>query len=75
MVSLRSTSNITRAVVQDKTKNTGKEMVRTGRTSDGGASGRDNTRANNSEKGRKSLKERHSGGYRRKDIMRCINEN
>ena len=36
-ISLKITSNTTRAVVQDKTKNTGKEMVRTGRTSDGGA--------------------------------------
>ena len=82
-VSLRSTGNITRAVVHDRfkkgrgtaTKNTGKEIVRTGRTSDDGGSGKDNTKANNSDKGRKSLKERHSGGYRRKDIMRWINEN
>ena len=87
-VSLRSTGYITKAVelsVHDRfkkgrgtaTKNTGKEIVRTGRTSDdkGGALGRDNTRANNSANERKSLKERHSGGYRRKDIMRWINDN
>ena len=41
----------------------------------GGALGRDNTRANNSANKRQSLKEKHSGGYRRKDILRWINYN
>ena len=51
--------------------------MRAGRTSDerGGALGRDNTRANNSSNKRQSLKEKHSGGYRRKDIIRWINDN
>ena len=84
-ISLRSTGNITRAVVHDRfkkgrgtaTKNTGKEIVRTGRTSNkrDGALGRDNTRANNSSNKRQSLKEKHSGGYRRKDILRWIHDN
>ena len=62
------TGKITRAVVQ-KNKNTGKEIVRTGRTLDerSGARGRDNNSLNK----RQSLK----GKYRRMDTMRWVNEN
>ena len=66
------TGKITRAVVQKKgnsNKNTGKELVRTGKNSDkrNGAWGRDNNSLNK----RQSLK----GKYRRRDIMRWVNEN
>ena len=72
-VSLRSTGNITKAVelsVHDRfkkgrgiaTKNTGKDIVRASgpsadRVKQGGASGKDNTRASSSSNKRHSLKE------------------
>ena len=90
-VSLRSTGNITKAVglsVHDRfkkgrgtaTKNTGKEIVRASgpsadRVKQGGASGKDNTRASSFSNKRHSLKEKHSGGYRNEDILRWIKNN
>ena len=87
-VSLRSSCNITKAVVHDRfkkgrgtaTKNTCKDIVRASgisadRVKQGGAAGKDNTRANNSSNKRHSLKEKHSSGYRNEDIIRWINDN